>query len=69
MPSSNIEVPDSAWFKSSHSGGNETECVEVAFTAAGAAVRDSKWPCNHQLVVQPEAWTGFICAARRGELG
>ncbi|MGW3743016.1 DUF397 domain-containing protein [Streptomyces sp. NPDC005146] len=68
MPRTNIEVPDSAWFKSSYSGGNETECVEAAFTAVGTSVRDSKRPHRHRLVVQSAAWTGFIDAVRSGQL-
>ncbi|MFF7599898.1 DUF397 domain-containing protein [Streptomyces mirabilis] len=69
MPRTNVEVPDTAWFKSSYSGGNETECVETAFIANRAAIRDSKSPHKHRLLVHSIAWTGFIGAVRSGQLG
>ncbi|MFE4959668.1 DUF397 domain-containing protein [Streptomyces sp. NPDC056653] len=69
MPRTNIEVPGSAWFKSSYSGGNETECVEAAFTAAGTSVRDSKRPDKHDLRVRSAAWESFIDAVRNEQLG
>lgn len=68
MRRTNTEVPESAWFKSSYSGGNETECVEAAFTAAGASVRDSKRPGEGRFHVGPNAWTGFVGSVRAGEL-
>ncbi|MGW3657531.1 DUF397 domain-containing protein [Streptomyces sp. NPDC005151] len=69
MPRTNIEVPDSAWFKSSYSGGNETECVEAAFAAAGTSVRDSKRPHKHRLQVGSAAWESFIGAVQNGQIG
>ncbi|MEU7664593.1 DUF397 domain-containing protein [Streptomyces lincolnensis] len=54
------------WFKSSHSGGNQTECVEAAFVAANVLVRDSKQPGHGQLKVSAEAWQNFLSAARQG---
>ena len=35
-------TPSTGWRKSSFSQGGNTDCVEVAFALAGAAVRDSK---------------------------
>lgn len=67
MRRTNTEVPESAWFKSSYSGGNETECVEAAFTAAGASVRDSKRPGKNQFHVSTRAWKDFIISVREGE--
>jgi hypothetical protein len=58
-------VSEPVWFKSSHSGGNTTECMEVAFIPSGVFIRDSKQPeCPH-LTVSAEAWVGFLTAARR----
>ncbi|QDQ11767.1 DUF397 domain-containing protein [Streptomyces spectabilis] len=56
-------VPESAWFKSSYSGGNTTECVEVA-VADGTAVliRDSKCPAGRRVSVPPQAWADFVAS-------
>ncbi|MFJ4851949.1 DUF397 domain-containing protein [Streptomyces sp. NPDC088730] len=48
------------WFKSSYRGGSGTECVEAAFTAIGASVRDSKQPSGGPFHVSPEAWAEFV---------
>ncbi|MCX5056802.1 MULTISPECIES: DUF397 domain-containing protein [unclassified Streptomyces] len=57
-------VSEPVWFKSSHSGGNTTECVEAAFVASGVLVRDSKRPGNGHLTVSAAAWSSFLVAAR-----
>ncbi|SEF30934.1 protein of unknown function [Amycolatopsis pretoriensis] len=45
------------WRKSSYSsGGNQGDCVEVAFTPGAVAVRDSKAPTSGTLTVSPETW-------------
>ncbi|MFI0979642.1 DUF397 domain-containing protein [Streptomyces sp. NPDC021093] len=56
------------WFKSSYSGGNETECVETAFAGDSAAVRDSKSPGGPLIAVRCAAWGEFVRAVRRGDL-
>ncbi|WPO73548.1 DUF397 domain-containing protein [Streptomyces sp. KN37] len=48
------------WFKSSYSGGNETECVEVALTDNDVLIRDSKRPGGALVAVQPAAWARFL---------
>ena len=53
-----------AWFKSSYSGGNTTECVEAAFVASDVLVRDSKHPGQQYLTVSANAWARFLAAAR-----
>ncbi|GAA2255622.1 DUF397 domain-containing protein [Streptomyces ruber] len=63
MPAVPQSVSDHAWFKSSYSGGNETECVEAAPVAAGVLIRDSKRPDGPCLSVPAEAWTSFIANA------
>ncbi|KQX93059.1 MULTISPECIES: DUF397 domain-containing protein [Streptomyces] len=47
------------WFKSSHSGAEGGDCVEVA---AGALVhiRDSKQFDGPVMTVTPAAWAGFV---------
>ncbi|MEU0342690.1 DUF397 domain-containing protein [Streptomyces bobili] len=51
-----------AWFKSSYSGANSTECVETAFLRAGVLVRDSKSSAGPRLAVSAEAWRRFVAA-------
>ncbi|WP_323384440.1 DUF397 domain-containing protein [Streptomyces calidiresistens] len=60
-------VPESAWFKSSYSGSEGGECVEVAHTVDTMHVRDSKQDKGPVLTVRPDAWTRFVgLAAGRG---
>ncbi|MGK4584386.1 DUF397 domain-containing protein [Kitasatospora sp. HPMI-4] len=48
------------WFKSSHSGGEGGECVEVALATDAVLVRDSKDEHGPQLSFTPEEWTAFV---------
>jgi Domain of unknown function (DUF397) len=62
----NIERAD--WRKSSHSGDNGGNCVEVARNLPGAvAVRDSKNPEGPKLVFTPDEWRAFAAGVRDGE--
>ena len=62
----NIERAD--WRKSSHSGDNGGNCVEVARNLPGAvAVRDSKDPEGPKLVFAPDEWRAFAAGVRDGE--
>lgn len=56
------------WFKSSYSGGANTECVEVAATAGRLLVRDSKDATGVVLTFSVAAWTAFIADVRDGSL-
>ncbi|MEV0936318.1 DUF397 domain-containing protein [Streptomyces phaeochromogenes] len=49
-----------AWFKSSYSGSEGDDCVEVAASPAAIHVRDSKNSRGPQLALSPDAWAGFI---------
>ncbi|MFC7902349.1 DUF397 domain-containing protein [Streptomyces griseoincarnatus] len=51
---------DLAWFKSSYSGTEGGQCVEVATAAAVVHVRDSKVDSGPPLTVSREAWAGLI---------
>ncbi|MEU6966478.1 DUF397 domain-containing protein [Kitasatospora aureofaciens] len=53
-----------AWFKSSHSGTEGGNCVEVAVNPGTVHVRDSKDKTGPQLCFTPEAWTDFVQLAR-----
>jgi hypothetical protein len=55
------------WHKSSRSGGNGGNCVEVANLDTGVAVRDSKAPDNGTLVFDRSEWSNFVDAAKNGE--
>ncbi|GGQ76954.1 DUF397 domain-containing protein [Streptomyces pilosus] len=48
------------WFKSSYSGSEGGECLEVATQPAAVHIRDSKTPDAPHLTVTPEAWAAFL---------
>jgi hypothetical protein len=53
------------WRKSTRSGDNGGNCVEVADNLPDVvAVRDSKDPAGPTLTFSPDSWTAFIRAAR-----
>ncbi|MFD4599874.1 DUF397 domain-containing protein [Streptomyces sp. NPDC058464] len=52
-----------AWFKSSYSGAEGGDCVEVASGTATVHVRDSKAVAGPVVTVSPEAWAGFVRVA------
>lgn len=47
------------WFKSSYSGSEGGNCVEVAAHPAAVHVRDSKVTDGPVLTVTPTAWAAF----------
>lgn len=51
------------WFKSSHSGSDGGDCVEVALGPASVRVRDSKDRSGPVLAFEPDAWTAFVAFA------
>ncbi len=65
MSVSLLSGPEPSWFKSSYSGGNATECVEVALVQSGVLVRDSKRPEWTHLTISAEAWGYFLAVAHR----
>ncbi|MET9862366.1 DUF397 domain-containing protein [Streptomyces smyrnaeus] len=60
------EVP-LAWFKSSYSGSDGGNCVEVAHEATGVRVRDSKVVDGPQLSVSGASWAGLIEQVTKGQ--
>ncbi|MFE8986960.1 DUF397 domain-containing protein [Streptomyces collinus] len=48
------------WRKSSYSGDQGGDCVEVAETSAIIAVRDSKTPAGPILTLDPATFTTFV---------
>ncbi|MFJ6621588.1 DUF397 domain-containing protein [Kitasatospora sp. NPDC091335] len=58
-----------AWRKSSYSGNNGGDCIEVAPGFPGLVpVRDSKDPLGPALVFPAAAWESFVAAVREGDL-
>ncbi|WP_405854162.1 DUF397 domain-containing protein [Streptomyces sp. NBC_00090] len=49
-----------AWFKSSYSGAEGGQCIEVAAGAGAVHVRDSKDVARPALRVSRDAWAGFV---------
>lgn len=61
-------IDNSLFNKSSFSEGG-TECVEVAQTASGVVVRDSKNPGGPMLWFSLMEWTAFLYGVLAGEFG
>ncbi|MHB9859089.1 DUF397 domain-containing protein [Streptomyces sp. YIM S03343] len=53
------------WFKSSHSGNEGGECLELATTPNTVHVRDSKEPNRVQLAFSRRSWAAFVGVTRR----
>lgn len=56
----NEQADQLRWFKSTHSGGDGGECVEVAADWEAIRVRDSKERGGPQLAFPRDAWAGFV---------
>lgn len=62
------ELTGALWRKSTHSGGNGGDCVEVAVNLPHVvAVRDSKDRDGATLTFTPAQWKAFLAAVRDGE--
>lgn len=58
-------LPGAIWRKSSYSGQNGGNCIEVADGFPGAVpVRDSKDPHGPALVFAADAWSAFVAEVR-----
>ncbi|MFY1578085.1 DUF397 domain-containing protein [Verrucosispora sp. WMMD703] len=56
-----MELTDARWRKSTRSGPDGGNCVEVADNLPGlVAVRDSKDPTGPVLAFPPTAWRAFL---------
>ncbi len=63
-----MDLTDARWRKSSHSGNNGGNCVEVARDLPGVvALRDSKDPDGPVLFFTPDEWRAFAAGVRAGE--
>ena len=64
-----MDLTNAIWQKSSYSGGNGGNCVEVARNLTGVlAVRDSKDPDGPVLVFTLAEWRAFTAGVADGEL-
>ena len=62
------DLTEAAWRKSSYSGTNGGNCVEVARNLPGiVAVRDSKNPSGPALTFTIEEWRSFLASTSAGE--
>jgi Domain of unknown function (DUF397) len=62
-------LPGAVWRKSSYSGSNGGDCLEVAHNARFTApVRDSKRPDGPALILGLPAWNTFVAAVRTNTL-
>ncbi|WP_406009230.1 DUF397 domain-containing protein [Streptomyces sp. NBC_00637] len=57
------------WRKSSYSGDQGGQCVEIAETLATVAVRDSKTPAGPILTIEPAAFSTFVAWTGGGVTG
>lgn len=62
-----LDLSRAAWRKSSRSGPNCDNCVEVACVGGAIAVRDSKNPTGPALVFTRDEWDAFLGGAKDGE--
>jgi hypothetical protein len=62
-----MDLTRAIWRKSSYSGANGGNCVEVARNLPGlVAVRDSKDPHGPALTMSPETWSAFTAEIKTG---
>ena len=62
-----MDLTGARWRKSTKSGGNGGNCVEVADNLGTVVgVRDSKDPTGPVLTFDPATWTRFVASTKRG---
>ncbi|MGW7094386.1 DUF397 domain-containing protein [Streptomyces sp. NPDC054874] len=61
-----MSTSELAWFKSSYSGSQGDDCVEVAQGTRAIHVRDSKDQRSPELAVSLAAWDDFVTYAAQG---
>ena len=62
-----VDLDSAVWRKSTRSGPNCDNCVEVAFVGGAIAVRDSKNQSGPSLLFTSGEWDAFLAGARDGE--
>jgi hypothetical protein len=61
------DLSQAVWRKSTRSGPNCDNCVQVAFADGVVAVRDSKNQTGPVLTFTPDEWHAFIAGAKDDE--
>ncbi|MFE1515580.1 DUF397 domain-containing protein [[Kitasatospora] papulosa] len=61
-----MSTSELAWFKSSYSGSQGDDCVEVAKGTQAIHVRDSKDQLSPELGLSLKAWSSFVSYAAQG---
>ncbi|MBC3844183.1 DUF397 domain-containing protein [Streptacidiphilus sp. 4-A2] len=66
---SSPDLSNAPWYKSSYSGDNGGNCIEVApgHIPDAVPVRDSKDPDGPALIFPATAFTAFVAAVKAGE--
>jgi hypothetical protein len=65
MTSQHVNLSRAEWQKSTRSGSNGGQCVEVARNLPGVvAVRDSRDPDGAKLMFARESWKLFTCTVK-----
>jgi hypothetical protein len=62
-----VDLRHATWRKSSRSGPNCDNCVEIAFVTPAIAIRDSKDPDGPALILAPGGWSAFLSGTKTGE--
>ena len=62
-----VHLVDAEWKKSSYSGSEGGNCVEVAAVRGAVAVRDSKDSSGPVLVFPPDEWRATHNALKHGQ--
>jgi hypothetical protein len=62
------DMTGAVWRKSTRSGGNGGNCVEVTNLPGTVAVRDSKDPNGPALAFEPAAFEAFIKSVKTDEI-
>ena len=64
----NHDLRAATWRKSSYSGNNGGNCIEIAPGFLGVVpVRDSKDPDGPALVFGADAWSAFVAGVKAGD--
>lgn len=67
MDISTEEMAGAEWRKSTFSGPNCDNCVEIANVGQAIAIRDSKNPAGGTLFFTGDEWAAFLEGAKHGE--
>ena len=61
-----MDMSSATWRKSSYSGANGGNCIEIAAAARTVVVRDSKDPDGPVLAFRPNDWQRFADRVKAG---